>query len=123
MVLCSLENLAHRLQETQLQRNRLLPAHHRRGLHHFFRGLKFALGVDDFARRWRSASACFAIARFMVSGNATSFTSTAVTLMPHGSVCRSMISCNFWLIDPRCESRSSNGAWPSTLLSVVWVYE
>src|SRR6266545_537763 len=28
-------NFAHRLQETQLQRNRLL-AHHRRGLHHFF---------------------------------------------------------------------------------------
>src|ERR1700745_1469518 len=39
-------NFAHRLQETQLQSNRLL-AHHRRGLHHFFRGLKFALGVDD----------------------------------------------------------------------------
>jgi hypothetical protein len=32
-------NLAHGLQETQLQRNRLL-AHHRGGLHHFFRGLK-----------------------------------------------------------------------------------
>src|SRR5438270_128331 len=48
-----------------------------------------------FARRSRSASACFAIARFIVSGNATSFTSTAVTLTPHGSVCRSMISCNF----------------------------
>ena len=39
-------NLAHGLQEAQLQRNRLL-AHHRGGLHHFFRGLKFALGVDD----------------------------------------------------------------------------
>ncbi len=39
-------NFAHRLQETQLQRNRFL-AHHRRGLHHFFRGLKFALGIDD----------------------------------------------------------------------------
>src|SRR5437773_8468567 len=39
-------NLAHGLQETQLQSNRLL-AHHRGRLHHFFRGLKFALGVDD----------------------------------------------------------------------------
>src|SRR5437660_3654633 len=39
-------NLAHGLQETELQRNRLL-AHHRGGLHHFFGGLKFALGVDD----------------------------------------------------------------------------
>src|SRR5438093_4577713 len=55
----------------------------------------------------------------MVSGSATSFTSTAVTLTPHGSVCRSMISCNFWLIDSRCESRSSKGAWPSTLRNVV----
>src|SRR5204862_3572837 len=40
-------NLAHGLQKAQLQRNRLL-AHHRGGLHHFFRSLKFALGIDDF---------------------------------------------------------------------------
>src|SRR6266699_567799 len=39
-------NLTHGLQKAQLQRNRLL-AHHRGGLHHFFGGLKFALGVDD----------------------------------------------------------------------------
>src|SRR5580704_5173556 len=39
-------NLSHGLEEAQLQRNRLL-AHHRGGLHHFFRSLKFALGVDD----------------------------------------------------------------------------
>src|SRR5260370_10795307 len=39
-------NLAHGLEEAQLERNRLL-AHHRGGLHHFFRGLKFAFGVDD----------------------------------------------------------------------------
>ncbi len=39
-------NLAHRLEEAQLERNRFL-AHHRGGLHHFFRRLKFALGVDD----------------------------------------------------------------------------
>src|SRR5207302_9898792 len=36
-----------------------------------------------------------------------------------GSVCRSMISCNFRLIDSRCESRSSKGACPRTLRSVV----
>src|SRR5438094_2440496 len=39
-------NLAHGLEEAQLQRNRLL-THHCGGLHHFFRSLKFALGVDD----------------------------------------------------------------------------
>src|SRR5438093_3534106 len=39
-------NLAHGLEEAQLQRNRLL-AHHGGCLHHFFRRLKFALGVDD----------------------------------------------------------------------------
>src|SRR6266436_1603011 len=30
-----------------------------------------------------------------------------------------MISCNFRLIDSRCESRSSKGAWPRTLRNVV----
>src|SRR5437762_6061798 len=40
-------NLAHGLEEAQLQRNRLL-AHHGGCLHHFFRSLKFALGVDNF---------------------------------------------------------------------------
>src|SRR6266540_7377937 len=39
-------DLAHRLQEAQLQRNRLL-AHHRRSLHHFFSSLKFAFSIDD----------------------------------------------------------------------------
>ena len=40
--------------------------------------------------------------------------------MPHGSVCLSMISCNFWLMTSRCESSSSSGDWPSTLRKVVW---
>jgi hypothetical protein len=35
----------------------------------------------------------------MLSGSETSFTSTAVTLTPHGSVWRSMISWSFRLID------------------------
>src|SRR6266567_6041739 len=71
------------------------------------------------ARRSRSASACLAIARFMLSGSATSLTSTAVTFTPQGSVCRSMISCNLKLMLSRCESKSSSEAWPSTLRRVV----
>ena len=55
----------------------------------------------------------------MVSGRATSLTSTAVTLTPHGSVCRSMISWRVWLILSRWASNSSSSAWPSTLRSVV----
>ncbi len=39
--------------------------------------------------------------------------------MPHGSVCLSMISCNFWLMTSRCESSSSSADWPSTLRNVV----
>src|SRR5207249_1752286 len=37
-------NLAHGLEKAQLECNRLL-AHHRGGLHHFCRGLKFAFGI------------------------------------------------------------------------------
>src|SRR5256885_5015988 len=44
-----------------------------------------------FARRERSASAWRAIACCMRSGISTSLISTVVTLMPHGSVCSSMI--------------------------------
>ena len=50
------------------------------------------------ARFSRSASACLAIARCMVLGSSTSLISTTATLMPHGSVCSSMIFCRFWLI-------------------------
>src|SRR3984957_17924131 len=42
------------------------------------------------ARRSRSASASFAIARCMFSGSVMSLISTAVTWVPQGSVCRSM---------------------------------
>src|SRR5258707_9334668 len=59
-----------------------------------------------FARRSRSDSAWPAIARFMLSGKTTSLTSTAVTLIPHGSVCRSMISCSLRFILSRWESSS-----------------
>src|SRR6266436_8012088 len=63
-----------------------------------------------FARRSRSDSAWPAIARFMLSGKTTSLTSTAVTLIPHGSVCRSMISCSLRFILSRWESSSSSSA-------------
>ena len=72
-----------------------------------------------FARRSRSASACRAIARCMLCGSSTSFTSTVDTLTPHGSVCSSMIVCSRSLIWSRSESRSSSSDWPSTLRSVV----
>src|ERR1700674_2886998 len=72
-----------------------------------------------FARRSRSDSAWPAIARFMLSGKITSLTSTAVTLIPHGSVCRSMISCSLRFILSRWESSSSSSACPSTLRNVV----
>ena len=49
-----------------------------------------------FARFSRSASACRAIARCMSGGRSTCFTSTADTLMPHGSVCWSRICCSCW---------------------------
>ncbi len=55
----------------------------------------------------------------MLSGSDTSFVSTLVTLMPHGSVCLSMISCNFWLMTSRCDSSSSSADCPSTLRNVV----
>src|SRR5262245_53687330 len=71
-----------------------------------------------FARRSRSDSAWRAIARFMLSGKITSLTSTAVTLTPHGSVCRSMISCSLRFILSRWESSSSSSACPSTLRNV-----
>ena len=43
-----------------------------------------------FARRSRSASASFAIARCIFSGSTMSLISTAVTWVPHGPVCPSM---------------------------------
>ena len=73
-----------------------------------------------FARRSRSASACFAMARFISSGRSTSFNSTSETLMPQGSVASSRMVCIFTLSLSRSESSSSSSAWPTTLRSVVW---
>ena len=47
------------------------------------------------ARRSRSASACAAIARCISCGRSIFFSSTSVTLTPHGSVCASTIS---WML-------------------------
>ncbi len=78
------------------------------------------LALMTLARRSRSVSACRAMARFMFSGSTTSRTSTETTLMPHGSVCRSMISWMFLLIFSRSASSSSSSTWPMMLRSVVW---
>ena len=51
------------------------------------RRMELPFGVNDLARRSRSLSACRAMARCMMSGRSTCFTSTADTLTPHGSVC------------------------------------
>ena len=72
------------------------------------------------ARFSRSASACLASARTIVGASSASLTSTALTLMPHGSVCLSMIACSVWLILSRLLSSSSRLDCPSTARSVVW---
>src|SRR5262245_9351653 len=55
----------------------------------------------------------------MLSGKITSLTSTAVTLTPHGSVYRSMISGSLRFILSRWESSSSGSACLSTLRNVA----
>ena len=60
------------------------------------------------ARRSRSASACFDIARCMSCGRSTCLTSTAVTFTPQGSVCWSMIRWSCWLTWSREARRSSS---------------
>ena len=59
------------------------------------------------------------MARRICSGSATSFTSTVLTLMPHGSVSSSMIDCSCWLTSSRWESRPSRSVWPMTERRVV----
>src|SRR6185369_16212425 len=72
------------------------------------------------ARFSRSASAWRAIARCISCVRSTFLTSTIDTLMPHGSVCVSMISWSLTLSCSRSESSSSRSAWPSTERRVVW---
>ena len=71
------------------------------------------------ARFSRSASACLAIARCISIGRSTAFTSTIVTLIPHGSVCLSRISWRLSFSFSRSERSSSSVAWPRTERSVV----
>ena len=62
---------------------------------------------------------CGAIARFIPSGSSSYLTSTALTLMPHGSVRSSMICCSSMLILSLAERTSSSSALPTTERSVV----
>jgi len=103
-------HFAHGLEIAQLQRNRF-PGDQGSGLHIFSR-LGIAFCVQNLRATFAFGLGCLAIARFMLSGSATSSLDGG-DLMPHGSVCRSMISCNFWLMMSRCESRSSNGDCPA----------
>ena len=72
------------------------------------------------ARFSRSASACRAIARFMLSGSWMSFSSTSVTSTPQSTVVTSRISRMSTLIRSVSDSVSSSVCWPTTLRSVVW---
>src|SRR5947209_3943609 len=77
-----------------------------------------------FARRSRSASASFAIARCILSGSTMSLISTAVTCVPHGSVCRSMTFL-IWSVDARgvrkklIEAEPSNDIAHSSLTDLI----
>jgi hypothetical protein len=60
------------------------------------------------------------MARCIASGISTSLISTVETLMPHGSVCSSMIFWRSSFRRSRSDSSSSRSARPSTERSVVW---
>ncbi len=72
------------------------------------------------ARRSRSASACRAIDRFMVSGSDTSLISTRSICTPHPTAGLSIISSRPWLSFSRLESRSSRSLLPMIERSEVW---
>ena len=72
-----------------------------------------------FARFERSASASRAMARFMLSGNWMSLSSTKVTSMPQLSVVVSGISRMLPLITDVSASTSSSECYPTTLRKVV----
>ncbi|MGY4620463.1 hypothetical protein ACVWZ4_005690 [Bradyrhizobium sp. USDA 4472] len=78
------------------------------------------MALMTLARRNRSASACFAIARTMVSLMSTSLISMPVTLIPQTSVCLSRISWMSAFSLSRSASISSRSCLPSTERSVVW---
>lgn len=71
------------------------------------------------ARFSRSASAWRAMARFMLSGNVMSLSSTRVTTRPHSVVVRSRISRMWTLMTSVSASVWSRVCWPTTLRNVV----
>ena len=97
----------------QLHRGRVA-AEHLRGLEELLGGLELAFGGDDLGSPLAFGFGARAIARCMASGISTSLISTVVTLMPHGSVCSSMIRRRLSLSSSRSESRVSSSARPST---------
>jgi hypothetical protein len=76
-------------------------------------------GVDDFARFSRSAPACRAIARFMLSGSWMSLSSARVTSTPHSTVVTSRILRISRLILSVSDRVWSRVCWPTTFRSVV----
>ncbi len=71
------------------------------------------------ARRSRSASACRAIDRFIVSGSETSLISTRSICTPQPTAGLSIISSRPWLSISRFDSRSSRSDFPMIDLSEV----
>jgi len=83
-------------------------------------GKRLALGGDDLGALLALGSACFAIARFMLSGSWMSFSSTSVTSTPQSSVWTSRISRMCPLIFSVSASVSSSVCCPTAERSVVW---
>jgi hypothetical protein len=90
------------------------------GLHHFFRRLKFALGVDDLGPALALGFGLLSHGALHGVGQRHIFYldrrdfDTLWFGLPVDDLLQLQV------IDSRCESRSSSGAWPSTLRSVVW---
>jgi len=90
------------------------------GLAQLIGGLELTLAAMILARFSRSASACLAMARCIVSGSWMSLISTVRTATPQASVCVSMMSFTFWLIVTVSDRTSSSENWPTMLRTVVW---
>ena len=78
----------------------------------FFDACSSASALMTRARRSRSASACRAIDRFIVSGSETSLISTRSICTPQPTAGLSIISSRPWLSFSRLDSRSSRSLLP-----------
>ena len=78
-----------------------------------------AIRMDS--RRSRSAFICFSMASWIADGGIIFFSSTRLTLMPHGSVASSSVERILALMISRDVSVSSNSRSPIILRSVVAV--